>query len=296
VSEPSAPGSEGLTVTLADAHGLLSISNAFGATVTGGGTTSVTIAGTFNQVDDALTTLADTDSFNGTDTISVGATDQFGNTPSVAGAIAVTVNGLPVIAAPTSVTASLGHATPIAGVSVSETGSTSADSFTVTLGDTNGLLSVGGGSGASITGQGTAALSISGSLSQVNTALGTLSDTDSVLASDTITIHASDATLGSNAAPTTIAVNLGNGPVIGAPAGGATLGVGKQGSIPGVTLTESGAPSAETFAMTLTDTHGLLAASAAGGGTVSGSGTTSLSLGGSILALVLPARGGSHPD
>ena len=70
-----------------------------------GGTTArdLTVSGTFTQVDDALTTLANTDSTGSTDTITVNATDQFGNT-ATAVPIAVTVNGLPAIAVP-----GLGH-------------------------------------------------------------------------------------------------------------------------------------------------------------------------------------------
>ena len=106
-------------MTLADTNGLLSIGTAFGATLGGNGSNDLTVSGTFTQVDDALTTLTDKDSVAAADTITVNATDQFGNTAS-AGSIAVTVNGLPVIAVPGPVTAGVGKALSISGVGLSE--------------------------------------------------------------------------------------------------------------------------------------------------------------------------------
>src|ERR1019366_154577 len=191
IGEANAPGTETLSVTLADTHGLLSIGAAFGATIGSNGSNAVTVSGTFTQVDNALTTLSDTDAVIAADSIVLNATDQFGNT-AAAGSIAVTVNGLPVIVVPGSQTAGVSKPLAISGVSLSEAGNTSGETFSVTLADTNGLLSVGNGSGATVGGLGTASLTISGLLSQVNTALTTLSDTDSLVAPDTINLTAND--------------------------------------------------------------------------------------------------------
>ena len=66
---------------------------------------------------------------------------SFGNA-ATAQTIAVTVNGAPVIAVPGAQTVALGTATAIAGVSLAETGNTTgSETFTVTLKDSNGLLS-----------------------------------------------------------------------------------------------------------------------------------------------------------
>ena len=95
--------------------------------------------------------------------------------------IAVTASGLPVITAPSTATVALNQATKITGVSLSENGSTSDESFTVTLSDGHGKLSAttsAEGGGGSISGSGTTSLTITGSLSQVNADLATLSDTD----------------------------------------------------------------------------------------------------------------------
>ena len=197
---PSTKG-ETYTVVLKDTNGLLS---ATGAGVTGSGTNTLTITGTLSVVNSDLASLLDTNSLVGKDTIKISATDSLGET-ATAKSVVVTVNGLPVIAAPSTVTAPHGKATAITGVSLSEPGNTSGETFTVTLTDTNGLLSA---KGKGITGSGTTTLTITGTLATVNKDLTTLTDTDSVIAGDTINIKATDS-LGNTGTTTSIAVTVG---------------------------------------------------------------------------------------
>ena len=89
-------------------------------------------------------------------------------------------------------------------MSLSETGSTGSETFTVTLTDTNGDLSA---TGTGVSGSGTTSLTITGSLSLVNTDLGTLTDTDSTRVPDTISVNASDS-FGNTAAQKQIAVTV----------------------------------------------------------------------------------------
>ena len=70
-----------------------------------------------------LGTLKDSDGTAGPDTITVNASDSFGNSATAA-TIAVTANGAPVIAVPGAQTVALGTATAIAGVSLAESGNT----------------------------------------------------------------------------------------------------------------------------------------------------------------------------
>src|SRR4029077_8722139 len=156
------------------------------------GTNSLTISGaTLSQVNSYLGTLSDTDATAGSDTITLNATDGFNNSAAQQ-TIAVTVNGLPVITPAAQQVIGLNLATAIVGDSLSETGNTSGETFTVTLTDTTGLLSV-SGSGGTVSGSGTNSLTISGAtLSQVNSYLGTLSDTEATAVSDTITLNATD--------------------------------------------------------------------------------------------------------
>ncbi|HZL00452.1 MAG TPA: hypothetical protein VFC47_11195, partial [Caulobacteraceae bacterium] len=90
----------------------------------------------------------------------------------------------------------------IAGVSLSESGSTTGETFTATLTDTNGLLSA---TGTGVSGSGTTSLTISGSVAVVNAALATLKDTEAATGADTITLGATDG-FGNAAATKTIAV------------------------------------------------------------------------------------------
>ena len=95
---------------------------------------------------------------------------------------------------------------------MSESGSTSSEIFTVTVTDTHGNLSAntsltGGGGTITGTGSGTTSLTIIGSLSEVYSDLGTLTDTDSTAGSDTITVNASDS-FGIAATQQTIAVTV----------------------------------------------------------------------------------------
>src|SRR5208282_4752383 len=264
IAESPTTSGETFTATLADTHGLLA---ATGTGVSGSGTTSLTITGSLAQVDSDLATLTDTDATTPSDTIALNASDSNGG-KATAATIAVTVNGLPVIAAPASATVAQNQASAISGISLSESGNTASESFTVTLADANGKLSA---SGSGVSGSGTASLSITGSLAQVNTDLGTLTDTDASTAADTITLSAGDS-FGNKAAPQSIAVNVtaqSGTPSITAPAAATA----------GVSIAESPTTSGETFTATLADTHGLLAATGTG---VSGSGTTSLTITGSL--------------
>jgi hypothetical protein len=265
---------------LTDTSGVLAANT--GATGSGGtitpsnGGTTLTIAGTLAQVNADLTTLSDTDATTPSDTITVNASDSNGGTATPA-TIAVTVNGLPLIAAPASATVTQNQASAISGASLSETGNTAGENFTVTLSDTNGDLAA---TGSGVSGSGTTSLTVSGSLSQVNSDLATLTDTDASTASDTIKLSASDS-FGNSAAQISIAVSVtpqSGTPSITAPPS-ATVGVGQPGAIGGVSITESPTTSGETFTVTLADTNGLLSATGTG---VSGSGTTSLKISGSL--------------
>ena len=246
-----------------------------GGTITGSGTTDLIISGTLSQVNADLGTLKDSDgtATSGTpETITLTADDSFGNA-ATAKTIAVTVNGAPVIAVPGAQTVALGTATAIAGVSLAESGNTTgSESFTVTLKDSNGLLSAntsGAGGGGTITGSGTADLVITGTLSQVNADLGTLKDTDNSAGPDTITLTASDS-FGNAATPATVAVTASVTPVITVP-GAQTLGINQLTAISGISLAESGATGSETFTVTLVDSNGQLSAT---GGVQSNGGHT----------------------
>ncbi len=183
------------TLTFSDGHSSVVVTISDGQAVDGSGNP-------LSSVD--LHTLADDTSI----TASLAVTDTAGNSFTASGN-AVTVNGQPVIGdtAP-SQTIGVGEAAAISGVSLSESGNTVGETFTVTLTDTYGDLSANtsvSGGGGTIAGTGTTDLTISGTLSQVNADLTTLTDTDPTAVSDTIDVSATDS-LGNAATAQTIAV------------------------------------------------------------------------------------------
>jgi hypothetical protein len=272
----SAGAPETFTAALSDSAGDLTVSGN-GATLTGNGTTALTISGSLTQVDAALASLSDTDGTAGSDTITLTASDSFGNTAS-SQTIGVTVNGLPVLTVPGAQNVVSGVVTAIGGVSLVETGSTAGESFTAKLTDMNGALSV-AANGATVTGNGTTAVTIAGSLTQVDAALASLSDGDSTAGPDTITVNAVDS-FGNAAAVQSIAVTAGTSLSIVVPPAQA-VGVGKNATITGLGLSPSSTVASETFTATLADTHGKLTVTA-NGATVTGNGTTSLTIKGSL--------------
>jgi hypothetical protein len=306
LSESGDTSNETFTVTVADTNGVLSAST--GATG-GGGTitsssngTTLTITGTLAEVDADLGTLTDIDSANSSDTITVNASDSFGNA-AVQRQIAITVNGLPDIAAPATATVGVGRTGAIGGVGVAETGNTttSGETFTIVLADHTGVLSASagatGGGGTIIPSNGGTTLTITGTLAEVDADLTTLTDTDGTTGSDTITVTVSDS-FGNSAARQQTMVTVNGLPTIAAPAT-ATVGVGVAGAIGGVSLSESGDTSDEAFTLTLAAEHGDLSATGTG---VSGSGTTGLTITGSLqqvnadLATLTDADGTNGSD
>ena len=115
---------------------------------------------------------------------------------SAASTISVNATSLPVITAPPSVVLGVGHTAAITGVSLAEAGAIAGETFTVKLTDAHGLLSA---TGTGVSGSGSDALTISGTLAQVNADLATLKDFDATVGSDTISLGVTDS-LGKSAA------------------------------------------------------------------------------------------------
>ena len=205
VTESGAASGETFSVELKDNSGLLS---ATGATDASNDTTDLFINNvSLATLNSDLASLKDTNGTAGTDTIAVTVTDSFGNVGTQT--IDVTVAGLPVIAVTTPTqTIGIGQQESITGVSLSESGATGTEIFTVTLSDSNGVLSATdtGGAGNTVSSPGTT-LTISGTLSEVNADLATLKDTDTTAGFDNITVTATDS-FGNSATPATIAVTV----------------------------------------------------------------------------------------
>jgi hypothetical protein len=175
---------------------------------------------------------------------------------------------------PAPLTATVGVSKAISGIQVNDD-ALGGETFTAQVTDTLGNLSA---IGSGIVGSGSHNLSITGTLSQVNAALATLRYSSAVAGSENISVKAIDsdgsafiAGLGVIIYPADDSVGLQvSGPIT------ATVGVSK--AIIGVQVNDD-ALGGETFTVQVSDTTGNLSANGTG---VSGSGSSSLSITGTL--------------
>jgi hypothetical protein len=121
---------------------------------------------------------------------------------------------------------------------------------------------------------------ITGNLSEVNTDLATLHDTNTTSGVDNIAVSVTDSF--GHSASTSIAVTVAAAPQIFVPAP-QTFGINQNDAIPGVSVTESSASASETFTVTLSDSTGNLSTTTtAAGSTITGSGTHTLVITGNL--------------
>jgi hypothetical protein len=116
---------------------------------------------------------------------------------------------VPVIAAPATAIVGVSKSDPIGGVSTSTGPTTTGDTFTLSLTDSNGMLSA---TGTGVSDSDTTNLTISGTLDEVNADLATLTDNDGTVGSDTIAVSAEDDTNGAHATPALITVTVNSLP------------------------------------------------------------------------------------
>ena len=164
--------SETLTVTLRDTNGDLA-ATASGAALTGSGTTNLSLSGTLAQVNAALATLTDAATQAGGDTINITSDDARGGGRTAS--IATTTNAAmpPVITGRLQVVGN-NIESPIDGISVQlAAGTPAATTISVTLSEASGGLALQNSAGASVSGPATA-LTVSGSVAEVNAALASL--------------------------------------------------------------------------------------------------------------------------
>ena len=220
IAETPASAGETFTLTLSDGSGQLSANTGAtdgGGTITpSGGGTTLTISGTLLQVNADLTTLTDTVSTTPSDTVSLALSDGNGGTASPA-SIVVGVNGPPAIELVGGDTATVAQnqASSIGGLfTLIETGNvtTSGETFSLIVSDGAGLLaastSATNGGGTITPSNGGQTLTFAGTLAQINADLGTLTDTETSTAADTLSVTASDSFGNSTAAPTQLTINV----------------------------------------------------------------------------------------
>ena len=190
----SSPGNVVLDVSAAS--GLVAMT-AGGAQLTGSGTHTISVSGTLAQINADLATLSYTaGSSAGTDSISVYVSDQAGVAATESIAVTVTtpttVTG-PIITVPSTDSVTAGAVATVAGASVADAFAAShPGTMVLNVSDVTGLIAMTSG-GTRLAGSGTHAMSVTGTLAQVNADLATLCYTaGSSVGSDTISVNVWD--------------------------------------------------------------------------------------------------------
>ena len=271
-----------LTTTLTVASGTLTVTTGGGATIGGNGTAAVTLSGSAAQINAALAGLSYTGNldFNGSDTLSVITGD---GTAQDVDTVAITVNPLndaPVNTVPGPQSVNEDVLLPITGVSVADADGTP---LTTTLTVSSGRLNVATGGGATIGGNGSAAVTLSGSAAQINAALAGLSYTGNLNfnGSDTLTVTTGDGTA-QDVDTVAITVNPVNDAPVNTVPGPQSVNEDVLLPITGVSIADVDSSSLTT---TLTVTSGTLNVTTGGGATIGGNGTAAVTLSGSAAQI-----------
>jgi hypothetical protein len=196
-------GSNSDTLTLTVGDGALTLDSTSGLTVSGNGTSSITVSGTLANLDSGLNGLVytPTSGFHGSDSLHLSLTDP-GDSLTGTGTVALTVNAptAPTITAPTT-TIVVTENSNVVFSSTKGDAITFTDSFagsnadTLTLIVSEGTLTLGSTTNVTITGNGSSSLTVSGTVANLNSAVNGLTYTPSsnFIGSDSLKISLADA-------------------------------------------------------------------------------------------------------
>ncbi|MGP3699568.1 beta strand repeat-containing protein [Rhodobacter sp. NSM] len=297
-------GSSDVTAILSVDAGMLAAASGSGVTVLGSGTNALMLSGTVAAINAfiAASEVAFTPAANATTdaTLTVGINDG-GNSGSGGPLTAITsvtlavtaVNDAPTVSAPASLAVTEDTTTAVTGISFADVDAGSSD-VTATLSVDAGLLAATSGSGVTVLGSGTGALTLSGTVAAINAFIAAsevaFTPAANATADATLSVGINDGgNSGSGGALTastsvTLAVTAVNdAPTVSAPA---SLAVTEDTTtaVTGISFADVDAGSSDVTA-TLSVDAGLLAATSGSGVTVSGSGTGALTLSGAVAAI-----------
>lgn len=225
----SAAGGNSDSLSLAVSHGTLTLSTTSGLTFTAGsnGSASFTVTGTVTNLNAALNNLkyTPTSNYTGSDSLLISITDP-GDSESASKSVAITVNAYspPTVTAPGSATAPENGSLVFSSsnlISVADSGPGSgSDSLqltvshgTVTLSTTSGLTITAGANGS-------ATVTVTGSIANLNAALNglTYKPTSGYTGADSLAISIKDSVDNlSGSGNVSISVSASNPPLISAP-------------------------------------------------------------------------------
>jgi hypothetical protein len=306
LNDPDSP--DNFTVSLRVAHGTLGFSGADPAfTITGKGTAVLSLTGTLAEVEAFLnsgrvTYTPATDALgSGVDTLTFSVDDTDGSGSLQQGSATIDVkppNAAPTLTGlPDTVTVKEDTASPIdlSGVTLADSDSPGAD-FYITLVAGDGTLAAVSSGGVTVTGSGTGTLTLTGTVTAIDAFLNA---TDAItytsaenaygVDKDRISIVANDGDMPAEVSLGAMQVDIT--PVNDAPKVsdlpariGATEDTAVGVDLTGMSLTDVD-PADDDFQLVLAVAHGTLSAQTTGGVTVLGSGTGTLTLSGSLVAI-----------
>ena len=208
VTDMAGTGNDNETMTLSVSHGTLSLGTQTGLTVSGNGTAAspLTLSGTLSALNADLPTLVytPTSSYSGPDILSVTDTDTTDDLSAVSKQVGITVNPVnspPSLNVPAAVSLNenrtLTFSSPNA-ISVTDTAGAGNNNETLTLTVSHGTLGLGTQTGLTVSGNGTSGspLTLSGTLSALNSDLASLAYTPGVgdFGSDSLSLNLKDTT------------------------------------------------------------------------------------------------------
>ncbi|HWE83589.1 MAG TPA: hypothetical protein VG267_01495 [Terracidiphilus sp.] len=206
----NAPGS--MVVNLSVSTGTLVLTGASGS-----GTASLSYTGTLNQINSALGTLAYKSTANtGSATFTINPWNQAGNNSTATTTINIAVGGpdTPSVTVPSTINVTANSTTTISGLSIVDPwAQNNPGNMTVNLSVTAGTLTLSGASGT-----GTASLSYSGTLNQINSALLRLAY-NSPASTGTATFTVNPWNQAGNNSTATATIDIGTGSGGGDPSG-----------------------------------------------------------------------------
>ena len=252
---------------------------------------TVTLTGSLATINAELATLTYTGNASlGSDMISVTATDPTGASTthmipvSVVAADSAVVSGGPVISVPSVFATATGSTAALPNLTIADPyAATHTDTVTLTVRDTNGQLQVAPGT-ATVSGNASSALTVTGSLAQVTAALASLTYTaGSAAGPDTVRYSVTDTAMPWYSSSGQTVVTVTPPPTVSGPSF-VEVNQGATASLAGIALTDTAAAAgANQVTVTVTDSNGTLTVPAASG--VTGSGTKSLTLSGTVAAV-----------
>jgi len=287
------------SLALSVSHGTLTLASTSGLSFTGSnGTASFTVSGTVSNLDAALNGLiyTPTSGYTGSDSLSLSITDP-GDSLSASTSVALTVSAPspPTITTPANgslsengslvFSTSKGNAITVADSSAGS----NADSLTLSV--THGTLTLATTSGLTITAgaNGSASVTVSGTVTNLNAALNglTYKPTAGYSGSDSLSVSVKDPGDSlSSSDSVALTVNATVAPTITAPATASVIENGSLVFTKSITVADASAGS-NTERLTLTATHGKLRLGTTSGITiVSGSnGSASMTISGTLVNL-----------